>query len=318
MSYKEYLSFSKRGVPLTILGLPQAGKTTFVNRLLTGEFSEPQPTMGINFEIARLEDVRFDIFDMGGHEFYRKTLWENYIRLSYGFIFIVDSSNHDVIQEAKEEFWKSVNLKKKDEEFLVLFLCNKSDLETSMDLETMVKELDLYKLAEIPNASYQFFKVSMKTGENFHHAMSWLKNKTNKLVERKEIVPLMFLIAEKTGIPIISIDKVEVKRDPTLIAGFLSAVKNFASEIFGEEGTLQFIMSDEYKYIISGTKNNIYAILVSINDSQEEARRVIEIIENYIEETQDYDNLVNFVEKTLNLNIEEYQVSREYKPSKIF
>lgn len=306
------MSFDKKGVPITILGLPRAGKTTFVNRLLTGEFSESTPTMGMHYERVSVDDAHFDIFDLGGHEIYRKTIWENYIKLSYGFIFVLDSADPDSINEAKEEFWKSVELKKFDEEFLVLFLCNKSDLESSMNLEKMVSDLELYKLSSIPNASYQFFKVSMKTGDNLGHALNWLQNKARVLTAKRNVTPLMFLVAERNGLPLLSVDKIEVQQDIYLISAFLSAVKTFASDVFGEEGVLQFIMSEKHKYIISATEKTIFAILIGINESQEEARRIIELINEYYEMTESYEDLEKFIFQVFNIEKADYSVNRTY------
>jgi len=295
-----------------VLGLPRAGKTTFVNRVVTGQFSEPTPTMGVNFERISAQDARFDIFDLGGHKIYRETIWENYIRLSYGIIFIIDSSNKETIAESKKEFWRSVELKKSDEEFLILFLCNKSDLDDSMYLETMVKELDLYKLAEIPNATYQIFKVSMKTGENFEQIMFWLQNKTNKLIHKRDVSPVMFLIGHKDGLPIISIDKKEIKKDAFLISGFLSAVQNFSTEILGNEGVMQFIMSEGHKYIISATDDHIYALLIGINESQEEARRIIDIIKEFHQNAQDLVELEKFILNAFKLDMTQYDILRTF------
>ncbi len=280
--------------------------------MVTGEFTEPTPTLGVNFEKIRIGDAQFDVFDLGGHEIYRQTIWENYIKLSYGFVFVVDSTDKTSIHLAREEFWKSVDIKESDDEFLILFLCNKSDLKESMDLETMVKELDLYKLAKIPNASYQFFKVSMKTGENYHYAMDWLHNKAAKLIEKREINPLMFLIAQREGLPILSIDRTEVQHDPYLISGFLSAVKGFATEVFREDGVMQFTMSDKHKYIISATEKSIYATLIGINESQEEARRIMDVIKEYHEETKNYEALEIFIARAFKLDMQKYKVNREY------
>jgi len=313
LSSKNYLRFRKKGVPLAVLGLPRAGKTTFVNRIVTGKFSEPSPTMGVNFERVSAQDARFDIFDLGGHKIYRETIWEDYIKLSYGIIFIIDSSNKETIAESKKEFWRSVELKKSDEEFLILFLCNKADLDDSMYLETMVKELDLYKLAEIPNSTYQIFKVSMKTGENFEQVMHWLQNKTNKLIHKRDVSPLMFLIGHRDGLPIISIDKKDIKKDAFLISGFLSAVQNFSIEVLGNEGMMQFIMSKGHKYIISATEEHIYALLIGIEESQEEARRIIEIIKEYHQESQNLVGLEQFILDAFKLDMTQYEILRTYE-----
>ncbi|MHA1405957.1 MAG: ADP-ribosylation factor-like protein, partial [Candidatus Heimdallarchaeaceae archaeon] len=56
------LSFDRKGVPLVIIGLPSAGKTTFVKRLKTGKFQETKPTLGMQYESKEIGDVKFDIF----------------------------------------------------------------------------------------------------------------------------------------------------------------------------------------------------------------------------------------------------------------
>ena len=176
----------------------------------------------------------------------------------------------------------------------------------------MVKELDLYKLAGLPNATYQFFKVSMKSGENFEHVMDWLQNKTSRLIEKRDINPLKFLVAERDGLPILSIDKEGIQQDPFLVSGFLSAVEGFAKEVFGIEGILQFVMAEEHKYIIYATEENIYAILIGIDESQEEARRIIEIINQYHKESKSNGDLEEFIIKALKLKMENYNIQREY------
>lgn len=312
MTLTKYLSFDKSGIPITIVGLPQAGKTTFVNRMKTGTFTIPNPTTGMHFERINIQDIHFDIFDLGGHEIYRKTIWESYIKLSYGIIFIIDSANESILEEVKKEFWRCMSIKEKDEEFLLLFLCNKSDLEKSMNLEILVKKLELYKLAQIPNLTYQFFKVSMKTGEHYEYIMNWLHNKTEKITSKRKITPLMILIAQKSGLFILSIDKLENKQDPNLVSGFLSAVEGFTREVFRNEGFLQFILEENHKYIISAKEENIYAILIDRDDSQEEARRIIEIIDKYYEKTKNYESLEQYILQIFRLDIRYYNISRAY------
>ena len=199
----KFMRFDKKGIPLTIVGLSQAGKTSFVKRIMTGKFEETRPTLGLEFDTTEIGDARFDIFDLGGHKSYRKTIWESYVKLAYGIIFIIDSADPASLDEAKEEFWRVIDLKDDRDEFLILFLCNKSDLKESLDLEAVINHMDLYNLAEKENASYQFFKTSMKTGDNIDNALNWLKNNTSKLAAKRNIDPLMFMIADIDGFPLL-------------------------------------------------------------------------------------------------------------------
>ena len=92
-SSSQKFSFEKKSIPLVVIGLPRAGKTSLVRRMKTGEFLETKPTLGMQFDTTEIDDARFDLFDLGGHVSYRQTIWETYTRLAYGIIFIVDSAN---------------------------------------------------------------------------------------------------------------------------------------------------------------------------------------------------------------------------------
>ena len=307
------LSFEKKGIPLVIIGLAQAGKSTFVKRLQTGEFKFTKATMGLQFETVNIGDVRFDIFDLGGHITYRKTLWETYVKLAYGIVFVIDSANPVLFDESKKEFWKSINQKDSVDEFLILFLCNKSDLEESVDLETIINKLELFKLAEKEKASYQFFKTSMKTGENIDNAVNWLTNQTNKLAVKRKVDPLLFMLADIEGFPILELDKLGIEEEPSLLAGFLSAIESFSQQLFGKKGLLQYLSAGDYKYVIKTDEEYIYSMIISKNQCQEEARRQIDVISEYVKGTKEFGILEGIVTHTLGINVSEYELRRGFK-----
>ena len=300
------MSFEKRGIPLVIIGLPQAGKTSLVRRMKTGEFLETKPTLGMQFESVEIGDARFDLFDLGGHVTYRQTIWETYTKLAYGVIFIIDSSDPEQFDLVKEEFWKSIDLKDTTDEFAILILCNKSDLEESVDLENIINHIELFKLAEKENASFQFFKTSMKTGENVENALQWLENSAAKIVMKRKIDPFMFMLADTEGFPILEIDKMGLEEDPSLLAGFLSAIESFSQRIFGKTGLLQYLQSGEYKYVIRSDNKYIYSLIIENDDSQEEARRVIDLISEQVEEMDNFSMLEGIVTQILNIDPSDY------------
>ncbi len=312
-SSSKILKFEKKGIPLVIIGLPQAGKTTFVRRVLTGEFEETSATMGMQFETTEVGDARFDIFDLGGHESYRKTIWQTYIKLAYGIVFIIDSSEPDSFDEAKKEFWKAVDLKEKEDEFIIVFLCNKTDLEESVSLEEIINHLDLYKLAEKENASFQFFKTSMLTGENVDNSLNWLKNNTSKLVAKRKVEPLMFMLADLEGFPILEIDKIDLKEDPSLLAGFLSAIESFSQQLFGKKGILQYMISGDFKYIIKTDDQYIYSMIIDVEACHEESRRLIDIANESIRELEEFGLLESIVTQVLNIDPSEYAIRRGFR-----
>ncbi|MCG3215315.1 MAG: GTP-binding protein [Candidatus Heimdallarchaeota archaeon] len=311
-SSSQILSFDKKGIPLVIVGLPQAGKTTFVRRVLTGEFEQTSTTLGMQFETTEVGDARFDIFDLGGHESYRKTIWQTYIKLAYGVIFIIDSANPESFDEAKKEFWRAMEIKGKQDEFIILFLCNKTDLEESSSLEKIINHLELFKLAEKENASFQFFKTSMKTGENIDNALNWMKNNTGKLAAKRSVKPLMFMLADIEGFPLLELDKIGLKEDPSLLSGFLSAIESFSQQLFGKKGLLQYVISGDYKYIIKTDSKFIYSMIIDIDACQEEARRLIDVICDYISNLNEFGMIESVVTQFLNIDPSEYSFKRGF------
>jgi len=307
------MKFDKKGIPLVVIGLSQAGKSSFVNRIMTGKFEETKPTMGLQFETTEIGDARFDIFDLGGHVSYRKTIWESYVKLAYGLVFILDSANPESFDEAKEEFWRVIDLKDDRDEFLIMFLCNKTDLKESQDLESVINHLNLYNLVEKNNASYQFFKTSMKTGENIENALKWLKNNTAKLATKRKIDPLMFMIADTDGFPLLEIDKIGLEEDPSLLAGFLAAIESFSQRLFGKTGMLQYMVSGDFKYIIKTDEKYIYSMIIAKDESQQEARRQIELLNEFVKPMEDFSVLESIVVQTLNIDLTEYVIQKGFK-----
>ncbi len=307
------MKFDKKGIPLVVIGLSQAGKSSFVKRIMTGKFEETKPTMGLQFETTDIGDARFDIFDLGGHISYRKTIWESYVKLAYGLVFMIDSADPESFDEAKEEFWRIVDLKDNRDEFLILFLCNKADLKESLDLESIINHLGLYNLAKKENASYQFFKTSMKTGENVQNALNWLKNNTAKLATKRKIDPLMFMIADIDGFPLLEIDKIGLEEDPSLLAGFLAAIESFSQRLFGKTGMLQYMVSGDYKYIIKTDDQYIYSMIIAKDESQHEARREIDALNELVQPMEDFTMLESIVVQVLNIDLSEYVIQKGFK-----
>ena len=98
-------------IPVAIIGLQDAGKSSLVNRLKFDRFEKTEPTSGMDNEIIEVEGALFQLFDLAGHRDFRSFIWENYIRLSRGIIFVVDSSKRKAtlknLKEVKKWFWEA-------------------------------------------------------------------------------------------------------------------------------------------------------------------------------------------------------------------
>ena len=169
---------------IAITGLPQAGKSSFTQRLLSGTFVSSPPTLGVDVEFTEYQGFPLQIWDMGGHQAFRKHIWKNYINLSSALIFIFDASNLESLTESKEWFYTTLEWIE-NKNIPVLFLGNKMDLvvEKEKVMEKIVEGFELDKLTSIESKmSFRFFFISVKTGEYISDAMNWL---INKLVSKK-------------------------------------------------------------------------------------------------------------------------------------
>ncbi|MHA1204765.1 MAG: hypothetical protein ACTSSL_07465 [Candidatus Heimdallarchaeaceae archaeon] len=154
-----------------------------------------------------------------------------------------------------------------------------------MNLEEIINTVEIYNLAMIPNASFQFFKISMQTGENFDSVLYWLQNQLSKLIQKRKVTPESFLLADRDGLPILSISKKKLSDKISLYSGFLSAIQTFAKKTFNEQNIIQFIMSKDYKFILRSSQSHIFGLVIKTDESHEEARRLLDILADLIDKT---------------------------------
>merc|ERR1719359_2360067 len=90
---------------ILMVGLDAAGKTTILYKLKLGEVVTTIPTIGFNVETLEYRNISFTVWDVGGQDKIRK-LWRHYYQDTDGLIFVVDSSDRDRIEDAREELEK--------------------------------------------------------------------------------------------------------------------------------------------------------------------------------------------------------------------
>merc|ERR1711994_296326 len=129
---------------ILMLGLDAAGKTTIIYKLQLGEVVHTIPTIGFNVETISYKNVDFTVWDVGGQNKIRP-LWRHYYRGTDALIWVVDASDRDRLEEAKEEM-HSVLRDPELRDSKVLVVANKQDLPTAVRSRELAQHLELNTL----------------------------------------------------------------------------------------------------------------------------------------------------------------------------
>ena len=110
---------SKDPKRILMLGLDAAGKTTILYKLKLGETLASVPTIGFNVETVEYKNLKWTIWDIGGQKKIRD-LWKHYLVNNDAIIYVLDSSDEERIQEARQTLdWLIQSEELKDAPILV-------------------------------------------------------------------------------------------------------------------------------------------------------------------------------------------------------
>merc|ERR1711959_775130 len=101
---------------------------------------------GFNVEEVEYKNISFTVWDIGGQDKIRK-LWRYYYHGTDGAIFVVDSSDRDRFEDAKEELFRMLNEDEMRDAVLLVF-ANKQDLPHAMDATEVSEKLGLGSLGK--------------------------------------------------------------------------------------------------------------------------------------------------------------------------
>ena len=109
---------------LLMLGFDSAGKTTILYQMKHGQVVSYVPTIGFNVETITIGDKKnkkkVTIWDVGGQDKTR-ILWKHYYENTVALIFVVDSSDKDRVDEAKEILQKLLEEEELKASILLVF-----------------------------------------------------------------------------------------------------------------------------------------------------------------------------------------------------
>ncbi|NHJ85546.1 MAG: GTP-binding protein [Asgard group archaeon] len=179
MSFLARLFRQKKQFKIAVVGLDSAGKTTMLNFLRFEKNIETLPTIGVNVEVLQRENVNMSIFDLGGQLHFR-TLWGTLMKGSSAIIFVIDSSDRERIEEAKNELWK-VLMDPLYPDAPLLIVANKQDKEGAMSIEELIRACDLDQPEKVGNRSWHIQPTVATTGQGVEEAIKWIVIELDKL-----------------------------------------------------------------------------------------------------------------------------------------
>lgn len=163
--------FGSKEMRLLMLGLDAAGKTTILYKLKLNQDVTTIPTVGFNVETVTYKNVKFNVWDVGGQDKIRP-LWRHYFSGTQGLIFVIDSSDRDRIEEARQELHRIINDREMKDSLLLVF-ANKQDISGAMSPQEVTDSLNLSSLKDkiwfvVPSCA--------TTGEGLLEGLAWLSN----------------------------------------------------------------------------------------------------------------------------------------------
>ena len=152
---------------MLMLGLDGAGKTTILYRMKLNEYVNTVPTIGFNVEDLEYKNLKMTIWDIGGQGSIRK-LWRYYYDGTQAVIFVVDTSDRDRIEMAKEEIHGLMNDPSLAGAKLLVF-ANKMDI-AQISVRDLSNKLELNRL----KTDWHIQGAIAMTGDGLFDGFDWI------------------------------------------------------------------------------------------------------------------------------------------------
>ncbi|KAG8662526.1 hypothetical protein MANES_01G118800v8 [Manihot esculenta] len=161
---------------LSLVGLQNAGKTSFVNAVATGGYNEDMiPTVGFNMRKVTKGNVTIKLWDLGGQRRFR-SMWERYCRGVSAILYVVDAADRDSIPAARNELHELL-VKPALSEIPLLVLGNKIDKPEALSKQALVDQLALESIKDREVCCYM---ISCKESANIDVVIDWLIKHSKK------------------------------------------------------------------------------------------------------------------------------------------
>jgi len=169
MAFLRRLFFSKE-IEITLVGLQNSGKTSLVNCLTAGQFSEEMvPTVGFGLKIISKGNVKIKMWDLGGQTRFR-SMWSRYCRGVSAVVFVLDSADVESLPQSREEL-HTLLAHPALSNIPVLILGNKNDLPNALSVQDVIEGM---ALASIDDRECSCYSISCKSSRNIDVTLDWL------------------------------------------------------------------------------------------------------------------------------------------------
>lgn len=169
--FSKFRVFGSKEMRVLMLGLDASGKTTVLYKLKIDQPVSAIPTVGFNVETVTFKNVKFGIWDVGGQDKIRP-LWRHYFTGTQGLIFVVDSSDRDRIDEARQELHR-IAMDRVMSDVPILIFANKQDMPNAMKSTEVESRLDLYN-GPLRTRNWYVQPSTAVTGDGIYEGLSWL------------------------------------------------------------------------------------------------------------------------------------------------
>ena len=154
-----------------MLGLDAAGKTTVLYKLKLDQPVTAIPTVGFNVETVVYKNVKFGIWDVGGQDKIRP-LWRHYFTGTQGLIYVIDASDRERIDEAKQELYR-IAMDRGMNDVPILIFANKQDMPNAMKPQEIQQRLELNH-GPLKQRNCLVQPSTATTGDGIYEGLSWL------------------------------------------------------------------------------------------------------------------------------------------------
>eukprot|EP00127_Corallochytrium_limacisporum_P001244 Clim_evm14s47 gene=Clim_evmTU14s47 len=161
--------FGKKDCRILMLGLDGAGKTTILMKLrLKDKATNTVPTVGFNVETVKYKGMEFNVWDVGGQDKIRP-LWRHYFTGTQGLIYVVDSTDHERMNESKQELHRIVADREMRNVTILIFL-NKQDRPDGKPAQAE----EQLGLSLLQDRDYNVVACCAVNGSGLQEGMQWL------------------------------------------------------------------------------------------------------------------------------------------------